>query len=355
MHIGTGPDMRSRNRPEAHAQTQTDAECLVSVGCADPATGWQWQSFVQHEKGRVVYNEEALPPVSTITDSRPEGREVVGESGVVAGSRSLSERRDEMDCRRRETESLAGREETSGEVFFSREGSEPVGRPNGGAETTFEQQTPRPYSVCGNVSVAQGPEVISSTAEVSPATRGRIDARRSVDTEETMFSKKEESHGKQGSVDAGLSAVRARGVGGAVKVEPPERRGDGLEGRPQTSPGETSPAVVINTPPPPSSGRSDGHASRLPASSDEARTSPTEQNILQAELMSRNATRQDGEAKQSEREDEKWTETKTNTDTGKTDHAPAKEIEVCVIRPLARPKLALLPMVVLFVAVTGLY
>lgn len=341
VHIRAGPERKSRNRPEAHAQTQTEAACLVSVGDADPATGWQ-SSFHQGE-GSAVCNEEALKAAATSANSRPEGRGVVGESGAVAGARVSSGRGDQTDCQRPDTESLKRREEGFGEEFYSCEGSEQEGRPKSGAETIVDEQTQPRYLGCSRVGVGQRPRVAASTAEVS---QEMTDWGRNVDKTEIVLSKNQESHRERGprhngedsdiggSVEAGLAPVPARGISGAVKVDPPERRGDELEGLSQTSIRNTSLAVVCLTSPPPSLGRRGGHALRPPASSDALRASPMGKEIVEAEQMSQDAPQNHGDADEGKREDKKWTETTTHT--RKMDYPPKKEVEV---RLLAPPKL----------------
>lgn len=387
-HIGTEAEMtmamKPRNRSEAHTETQTEAACPMGEGGDKPAPGWQGSD--KQENGRVVYNEEARTSVTTVCNSRPEGGEVVGETGAVAvaGSRLSSERADQMGHHhhhrrhRLDTEPLAsaGGDEKPGQEY-SCESSEPEGRPNRGAEPAFEERTPRAYYGCSKASVAQRPEVASSTAEVVPPTTQEpsdtlttVDEKRKKNEKEKemVSSKKEESHRKQGKQgNQGNQGPRhdredsGVGIGGSVDVDADTglsqaltcvsgavaaRRGDELEGCSETWTGETRIVVECHTPPPLSLGRSDSQASRRPVPLDEMfRASPTEKKIVEEEQMpSRDVTRQTGEAEHSHchrhshsnREDEKWTE--TTTETGKVDVTPQKEVQV---RLFARPTPAL--------------
>lgn len=331
-HIGTEPERESRDQPEAHAQTQTDVACLVSVCGGAPAT--DWQSFPHQEKSRAVYNEEALTAATTFPNFRAEGREVVRESDAVADERSLNEREDQTRYHRADIESPAARrEEQSGEEVHSFEGSQPEGRSSSGAETFVEEQIPRAYLNCSGVSVVRRPGVAASTAHVSRTTQERADGRESVDSRETISLEDEEAHRERGprhnsedpgidcSVETGLAPVLARGTSGGVVVDPPARREGELERRSHSWIGESSFAVVCHTSPPLSLGQSDGHALRSPASSDELQASPLEETVVDAEWRSRDAIRKDDEA-----DDSKWTETIINT--GKVDHTPKKEVEV---------------------------
>lgn len=354
-HIRTGPEIRpreSRDRPEVHAQTQTqtgEVGCLVSLNGANPADGCQPQSFVHQEKNNVVYkyNEEAFLAATTAGISRPEKRELVGGNGAVANARPSCEQGDYTDYHRRDSESLAGREGRPGEECYSCEGSEPEVRPFGGVETLFEEQTPRAYLSCSRVSVAQRLEDTGFTA-VEPAlsTEEIADVGESIDKkDEISSSKTEDGHRRQGathnsedssfeaSVETGLAPVTHLGKIGVVGVgvDPPARRGDELEmSLSGTSTEKTSLAVVNHSWPPTLSERNDGHAP--PYSSDELRARATEHEPVEPEQMSRDASRQDGKADHGKREDGTRTKKDTDTDTEKrkkeVDDAPKKEVEV---------------------------
>lgn len=161
--IAAGTGNRAGMRSEAHAQTQTEMECLVGEGGADPAAALGWRP---------------LPPQDTACDTR-DGAERLAETmvrfTVEAGVASRRTGALASDCsspteRVRAPsghvgksgfhgavpDPLARRDDTCREEFYSCEGSEPEGRSNGSAVTNAVEQKPRKLSDDSRIGVTLG-------------------------------------------------------------------------------------------------------------------------------------------------------------------------------------------------------
>lgn len=343
-HMTSGLRERPGDRPEAHAQTQTEEACLTNAGGTGAATCRQPLPPHQ-EKSHAACNEGAHTAGITFASSRTETREVAAESGAVVGPHSGNARGDQKnDWSRPDTESSVEREENICDEIYSCEGSEPEGRLTDGAETVTEEQTPQTHSGCSEVSATQSPEVAESTAGASPA-QEMADLRRSADEREISPVKFNESlcersddPGIDGGAEVCLAPVPAGRINGGLEVEPPARGGDEPEGHLQTSDGRDGIVVVGHSSPPPSLRQSDDHPLRPTPSSDATRTSPTSTDNTEAEQMSQDAARKSGDADGRGREEKLW-RTEMSTEPRNIDPASKQEVEV---RRLGRAKLSLL-------------
>ncbi|CAB1098751.1 unnamed protein product [Ectocarpus sp. CCAP 1310/34] len=173
---GTETEARDSVRPEAHAQTQTEAGCLIGEACVDIASAPVPRAASLPESTHIVQDGEALERVK---HTRPgiHGLVSFGESGPGADVRSLpvghagstSLREEPKSSRCTISEDSPRCKAHCGEEVYSCEGSESDGRSHGsvaGGGVEGEQAWGRRYQ--SNVGASQRQEdEVSSAAGAS--------------------------------------------------------------------------------------------------------------------------------------------------------------------------------------------
>ncbi|CAM9838793.1 unnamed protein product, partial [Ectocarpus sp. 12 AP-2014] len=157
----TQTEARDSVRPEAHAQTQTEAECLIGEACAGLASALAPSDAPRAENASVFRDGEAFERVN-LTRPGIHGLVAFGGSGPGADVGSLPVGHPGLTSLREEPKSSAinevspRREGHSGEEVYSCEGSESDGRSHGsvaGVDVEEKQAPGRGY--CSSVGASQ--------------------------------------------------------------------------------------------------------------------------------------------------------------------------------------------------------
>ncbi|CAM9459363.1 unnamed protein product, partial [Ectocarpus sp. 6 AP-2014] len=265
---GTETEARDSVRPEAHAQTQTEAGCLIGEACADITSTPVSRAVSLPGSTQVVRDGEALERVNL---PRPGIRGIVafGDSGPSADVRSLPVGQAGLTSLQEEpersrcaiNEESPRREAHCGEDLYPCQGSESDGRSHGsvaGVDVEEKQASGRRYHSSVGASQRQE-DGVSSAAGASVGVQGNSGLGESAGRVEGLLSGSEQ-HGVSGSSRCtsedfrnvgnfetyreGGVALPAQAIRSTVPDGPPAGHGHKVNGYPAASEWKTDSAVA---------------------------------------------------------------------------------------------------------------